>query len=144
MRIASLDSPLLMSALSLRVATFSVREPATSKLQVLIHADIGTGYSSGQPPGGVDVLTGITKAAGAGITILHAEGVRITEGEPNWWQDTVTPAEPVKNRARIAEAGNVPAIMDKCLKVEHARYVGRMHWLGFNTGRITSVRGGLQ
>ena len=31
-----------------------------------------------------------------------------------------------------------------CLKVEHARYIGRMHWLGFNTQRITSVRGGLQ
>jgi len=26
------------------------------------------------------------------------------------------------------------------MKVEHARYLGRMHWLGFNTGRITSVR----
>ena len=46
--------------------------------------------------------------------------------------------------ARIAEAGGVPVIMDRCLKVEHARYVGRMHWLGFNTQRITSVRGGLQ
>ena len=38
----------------------------------------------------------------------------------------------------------VPVIMDRWLKVEHARYVGRMHWLGFNTSRITSVRGGLQ
>jgi predicted CoA-binding protein len=46
--------------------------------------------------------------------------------------------------AEIAEAGGVPVIMDRCLKVEHARYAGRMHWLGFNTGRITSVRGGLQ
>jgi uncharacterized protein len=46
--------------------------------------------------------------------------------------------------ARIAEAGGVSVIMDRCLKVEHARYVGRMHWLGFNTQRITSVRGGLQ
>jgi predicted CoA-binding protein len=46
--------------------------------------------------------------------------------------------------ARIAEAGGVPVIMDRCLKVEHARYIGRMHWLGFNTQRITSVRGGLQ
>ena len=35
-------------------------------------------------------------------------------------------------------------VMDRCLKVEHARYVGRMHWLGFNTQRITSVRAGLQ
>ena len=46
--------------------------------------------------------------------------------------------------ARIAEAGGVPVIMDRCIKVEHARFVGRMHWLGFNTQRITSVRGGLQ
>jgi predicted CoA-binding protein len=46
--------------------------------------------------------------------------------------------------ARIAEAGGLTVIMDRCIKVEHARYVGRMHWLGFNTQRITSVRGGLQ
>jgi predicted CoA-binding protein len=46
--------------------------------------------------------------------------------------------------AQIAEAGGVTVIMDRCLKVEHARYAGRMHWLGFNTGRITSVRSGLQ
>jgi predicted CoA-binding protein len=45
--------------------------------------------------------------------------------------------------AQIAEDGGVTVIMDRCLKVEHARYVGRMHWLGFNTGRITSVRSGL-
>ncbi|MGN6175073.1 MAG: CoA-binding protein [Streptosporangiaceae bacterium] len=46
--------------------------------------------------------------------------------------------------ARIAEEGGMTVIMDRCLKVEHARYVGRMHWLGFNTTRITSVRAGLQ
>ena len=46
--------------------------------------------------------------------------------------------------ARIAEAGGMTVVMDRCLKVEHARYAGRMHWLGFNTQRITSVRGGLQ
>jgi predicted CoA-binding protein len=45
---------------------------------------------------------------------------------------------------RIAESGGLSVVMDRCLKVEHARYVGRMHWLGFNTQRITSVRGGLQ
>ncbi|SEE71873.1 CoA-binding protein [Jiangella alba] len=42
--------------------------------------------------------------------------------------------------ARIAEDGGVTVVMDRCLKVEHARYAGRMHWLGFNTRRITSVR----
>jgi predicted CoA-binding protein len=46
--------------------------------------------------------------------------------------------------ARTAESGGVSVVMDRCIKVEHARYVGRMHWLGFNTQRITSVRGGLQ
>jgi hypothetical protein len=46
--------------------------------------------------------------------------------------------------ARIAEEGGVDVIMDRCIKVEHARYIGRMHWLGFNTQRVTSVRSGLQ
>ena len=45
---------------------------------------------------------------------------------------------------RIAESGGLSVVMDRCIKVEHARYAGRMHWLGFNTERITSVRGGLQ
>ena len=45
---------------------------------------------------------------------------------------------------RIAEDGGVTVVVDRCLKIEHARYVGRMHWLGFNTQRITSVRTGLQ
>ena len=45
---------------------------------------------------------------------------------------------------RIAEAGGLSVVMDRCIKVEHARYIGRMHWLGFNTQRITSLRGGLQ
>jgi hypothetical protein len=46
--------------------------------------------------------------------------------------------------ARIAEEGGLAVVMDRCIKVEHARYVGRMHWLGFNTRRVTSLRGGLQ
>jgi predicted CoA-binding protein len=45
--------------------------------------------------------------------------------------------------ARLAEEGGLTVIMDRCIKVEHARYIGRMHWLGFNTERITSVRSGL-
>ena len=57
-----------------------------------------------------------------------------------WCQFTVINEE----GGRIAEAGGLTVIMDRCLKVEHARFVGRMHWLGFNTQRITSVRGGLQ
>lgn len=44
----------------------------------------------------------------------------------------------------IAEQGGLDVVVDRCLKIEHARYVGRMHWLGFNTHRITSVRTGIQ
>ena len=57
-----------------------------------------------------------------------------------WCQFTVINEE----GGRIAEMSGLSVIMDRCIKVEHARYVGRMHWLGFNTQRITSVRGGLQ
>jgi predicted CoA-binding protein len=46
--------------------------------------------------------------------------------------------------AQIAVDGGLTVIMDRCLKIEHARYLGRMHWLGFSTQRITSVRTGLQ
>lgn len=42
--------------------------------------------------------------------------------------------------ARIATEGGLDVIMDRCMKIEHARHLGRMHWLGFNTGRITAVR----
>ena len=42
--------------------------------------------------------------------------------------------------AATASAGGLDVVMDRCMKVEHARHLGRMHWLGFNTGRITSLR----
>ena len=70
---------------------------------------------------------------------IAEEAVRIGAGNL-WCQFGVINEE----GARIAAAGGVSVIMDRCIKVEHARYVGRMHWLGFNTQRITSVRGGLQ
>jgi predicted CoA-binding protein len=75
-----------------------------------------------------DALPGIAREAVA----IHAGAL--------WCQFGVINAE----GAQIAEDGGVTVIMDRCLKVEHARYLGRMHWLGFNTQRITSVRSGLQ
>jgi predicted CoA-binding protein len=73
------------------------------------------------------------------LPAIAEDAVRIRAG-CLWCQFGVINAD----GARIAEAGGVTVIMDRCIKVEHARYVGRMHWLGFNTRRITSVRGGLQ
>ena len=70
---------------------------------------------------------------------IAAEAVEIGAGTL-WCQFGVVNEE----GARIAEEGGLTVVMDRCAKIEHARYVGRMHWLGFNTQRITSVRGGLQ
>jgi uncharacterized protein len=73
------------------------------------------------------------------LPAIAREAVEINAGAL-WCQFGVINEE----AAQIAEDGGVTVVMDRCLKVEHARYVGRMHWLGFNTGRITSVRGRLQ
>ena len=73
------------------------------------------------------------------LPAIAGEKIRIGAGNL-WCQFSVINEE----GARIADAGGVSVVMDRCIKVEHARYVGRMHWLGFNTQRITSVRGGLQ
>jgi hypothetical protein len=42
--------------------------------------------------------------------------------------------------ARIAAEGGLDVVMDRCMKVEHARYLGRMHWLGMSTGLISGRR----
>lgn len=88
-------------------------------------------------PGPVDIVN-VFRAPDA-LPAIAADAVKIGAGNL-WCQFGVINEE----GARIAEAGGVSVVMDRCLKVEHARYVGRMHWLGFNTQRITSVRGGLQ
>ncbi len=43
---AALSSPLIMSALPLRVASFALQGPERDKVQILIHADIGTDYAA--------------------------------------------------------------------------------------------------
>ena len=40
--------------------------------------------------------------------------------------------------AEIAEAGGLTVIMDRCMKMEHGRYNGSLHWVGMNTEIITA------
>jgi uncharacterized protein len=42
--------------------------------------------------------------------------------------------------ARIAEDGGLKVVMDRCVKIEHARFHGGLHLAGFNTGVISSKR----
>jgi predicted CoA-binding protein len=42
--------------------------------------------------------------------------------------------------ARIANAAGLDVVMDRCVKIEHARILGGLHWAGVNTGVISSRR----
>ncbi|KAE8763269.1 CoA-binding protein [Georgenia thermotolerans] len=42
--------------------------------------------------------------------------------------------------ARGAEAAGLEVVMDRCVKIEHARFHGGLHLAGFNTGVISSRR----
>jgi uncharacterized protein len=88
-------------------------------------------------PGPVDVVN--VFRAPAALPGIARDAVAIQAGAL-WCQFGVINEE----GAQIAGDGGTTVIMDRCLKVEHARYAGRMHWFGFNTQRITSVRAGLQ
>lgn len=43
--------------------------------------------------------------------------------------------------ARIAEQGGLRVVMDRCMKIEHGRYSGSLHWVGMNTEIISARRG---
>ncbi len=47
------------------------------------------------------------------------------------WNETV---------AADAEAAGLDVVMDRCVKIEHARFHGGLHLAGFNTGVISSRR----
>jgi uncharacterized protein len=39
-----------------------------------------------------------------------------------------------------ARAGGLASVMDRCVKIEHARLFGGLHWAGVNTGVISARR----
>jgi uncharacterized protein len=73
--------------------------------------------------------------APAAVPGIAEEAVRIGAGAL-WLQFGVISAD----GARIASEGGLKVVVDRCMKVEHARHMGRMHWLGFNTGVVGSQR----
>jgi hypothetical protein len=42
--------------------------------------------------------------------------------------------------ARIASDAGLDVVMDRCVKIEHARILGGLHWAGVNTRIISSRR----
>ncbi len=43
-----------------------------------------------------------------------------------------------ESAARLAETAGLRVVMDKCVKMEHGRYNGSLHWVGMNTEIITA------
>ena len=42
--------------------------------------------------------------------------------------------------ARIATDAGLDVVMDRCVKIEHARILGGLNWAGVNTGVISRAR----
>ncbi|WP_033294805.1 CoA-binding protein [Amycolatopsis jejuensis] len=61
----------------------------------------------------------------------------ITAGARTLWLQLGLRHEPAADRAH--EAG-LDVVMNRCVKIEHARFAGGLHLAGFNTGVISSRR----
>jgi beta-glucosidase len=97
------------------------------------------GYSK-DPGRGVDALTGITTAAGAGVHVVYSEGTRITEHDANWTQDKVVLGDPALNRTRIQEAVRVARQADAIvLVIGTNESVSREAWADNHLGDAASL-----
>jgi beta-glucosidase len=97
------------------------------------------GYSK-DPGRGVDALTGITTAAGAGVHVVYSEGTRITEHEANWSQDKVVLGDPALNRTRIQDAVKAARQADAIvLVIGTNESVSREAWADNHLGDAASL-----
>jgi len=84
-------------------------------------------------PGAVDIVDCFRKP-GEIVPIARAavaKGARVL-----WMQLGIRNDE----AARIANDAGLDVVMDRCVKIEHARILGGLHWAGVNTGVISSRR----
>ena len=67
---AALNSPLLVSAMPVRLASFALQGPERDKVQILVHADVGTDYPTSKV---VSIGYVITDAAGRIVDTKNAD-----------------------------------------------------------------------
>lgn len=84
-------------------------------------------------PEQVDVVDGFRKPAEM-VALAH-EAVAI-KAKVLWMQLGIR--EPTA--ARIASDAGLDVVLDRCMKIEHARILGGLNWAGVNTGVISSRR----
>lgn len=86
-------------------------------------------------PGSVDVVDCFRKA-GEMVPLAReavARGAKVL-----WMQLGIRNDE----AATIAGAGGLDVVMNRCMKIEHARILGGLNWAGVNTGVISAKRAG--
>ena len=84
-------------------------------------------------PEAVDVVDGFRKPNEM-VALAHeavAKGATVL-----WMQLGIRNEE----AARIASDAGLDVVMDRCMKIEHARILGGLNWAGVNTGVISSRR----
>lgn len=84
-------------------------------------------------PEAVDVVDGFRKPEE--MVALAREAVA-KQASVLWMQLGIRNEE----AARIANDAGLDVVMDRCMKIEHARILGGLNWAGVNTGVISSRR----
>ena len=84
-------------------------------------------------PGKVDIVDCFRKT---GEIMPLAEDAIAIGAKVLWQQIGVKNLEAAKK----AEAAGLDSVMDRCVKIEHARLFGGLNWAGVNTGVISAKR----
>ncbi len=84
-------------------------------------------------PGGVDLVDVFREPSA--VPGIATDAAKIS-AKAMWLQYDVISPEGIA----IADAAGMNVIVDRCIKIEHARWFGRMHVLGFNTEVISAKR----
>ena len=90
--------------------------------------------SLAEVPGTPDIVDVFRRPADLPGVLKEAVAV----GAPVFWLQLGLYDEDV---ARQGTAAGLTVVMNRCLKIEHARFHGGLHLAGFNTGVISSKRG---
>ena len=86
-----------------------------------------------EAPDLVDVFRRADQLPAVAREIIAVEGIRTMWAQLGLWSDEA---------AAIAHGAGLDVVMDRCLKIEHARFQGGLHLAGFDTGVISSRRNG--
>ena len=82
-------------------------------------------------PGKVEVVDIFREAAAVPAIVEEAIGI----GAKVIWMQLGVIHEPAAERARAA---GLEVVMDRCMKIEHARFFGGLNTMGLNTGVISA------